>query len=258
MVLATVVASDDRRHLGAKALYSLDADDRLVVLQALGVPDAWGDHFHAFVQESVTPRRHVGGATTVSSGATSKTRRVKVEVFPHAPGVRVSIEVIRPKPRLIIAGAGHIAQPTHHIAAIVGFAVTVLDDRPAFANRERFPHAEEIICDDFSTGVERVGIDRDCAVVVVTRGHLHDLEVLRALKGKEWAYLGMIGSKRRVLTVIDKLRQEQGTDRLIERLHAPIGLDIGAESPAEIALAIVSEVVAVLRGGAGGHLKWQR
>lgn len=182
-------------------------------------------------------------------------KRVSIEPFASAPGVSLCIEIFRPRPRLVIAGGGHIAQPTHEIADIVGFAVTVLDDRPSFADPERFPRAERVVCDEFARGIRDLMIDSRTAVVVVTRGHLHDLEVLRALSGTEPAYVGMIGSRRRTLTVLQRLEDEGFPEEFIDRIYSPIGLDIGAETPREIALAIVSEVVCVLRGGSGAHLR---
>lgn len=237
-VLATVIGSSHEAALGAKALY-VDGEGLCAATKTL--PEAWREAVASRCQDLLETRH----------------QRIVAEALPGAPAVRVAYEPFAPVPRLIIAGGGHIAQPTCDIAAIVGFDVTVIDDRPAYANAERFPRASRVICDDFAAGVAQAGVDDSCAVVVVTRGHRHDLTVLQALKGSRPRYLGVIGSKRRVATVVEKLRELEFDEEFIERIYAPIGLDIGAESPEEIGLAIVAEVVCVLKGGSGGHLAWR-
>jgi xanthine dehydrogenase accessory factor len=125
-----------------------------------------------------------------------------------------------------------------------------VDDRPAFANRTRFPDVEEVIAEPFTEALQRLPLDADTYVVLVTRGHSHDVEALMELLDRPHAYIGMVGSRRRVRAVWDLLEAERGIAR--ERLghvYAPIGLDIGAETPAEIAIAIIAEVVLVRRGG---------
>lgn len=234
-VLATVIAGEAP---GAKALW-VEGEERLAVTPDF--PESW--------QTGVL--RRCRELSEEGSG------RVVVDSPEGDPGARVAYELFIPAPRLIIAGGGHIAQPTCAIAAIVGFDVTVIDDRPEFANEERFPQASRVICDDFAAALAQAGVDDSCAVVVVTRGHRHDLTVLAALKETRPRYLGVIGSRRRVATVVEKLRELGASEEFIERIYAPIGLDIGAESPEEIGLAIVAEVVCVLRGGNGGHLAWR-
>jgi len=133
----------------------------------------------------------------------------------------------------------------------------VIDDRPAFANRERFPHADEVICDAFSSGIQKARIDAATAVAVVTRGHRHDVEVLAAVAPLRPRYVGMIGSRRRVVEVIRRLQEMGVPQEFIDGIYAPIGLDIGAESPEEIGLAIVAEILCVLRGRSGGSLRWR-
>lgn len=182
-------------------------------------------------------------------------RRVRVESFAGPGPARVAFERFEPPVHVVIAGAGHIAVPACEIFAALGYSVTVLDDRPSYADPARFPKAERVVCAGFREGIEALPIDARTAVVVVTRGHLHDLEVLRALVGRPAFYVGMIGSRRRVLTVVRALAEEGVPEAFIQGLYAPIGLDIGAESPAEIALAIAAEVVSVARGGRGGHLR---
>ncbi|WP_094607083.1 hypothetical protein SPSIL_030000 [Sporomusa silvacetica DSM 10669] len=155
------------------------------------------------------------------------------------------------KLRAIVFGGGHISQPLVQLLSLIDFAVTVIDDRPEFANTARFPSAHQVVCNNFQLAMKNLTIDNGTAIIIVTRGHRYDLDCLRATMGSNARYLGMIGSKKRIREII-KLVQEEGAPIDIEkRLHAPIGLDIKAETPAEIALSIAAEVVAAFRGGSG-------
>lgn len=239
-LLVTVVAADEATAVGKKGLF---------VYEKKGAP-----RYHGELPEPLLPR------VTERAATFSLPPGRRIVTFEEEGGVRLAYELFSPKPRLAIVGAGHIAQPTHAFAAEIGFSVAVLDDRPAFANQERFSRADLVLCQSIAEGVGMLGIDEESAVVIVTRGHLHDLEALLALArlGVVPAYLGMIGSRRRVLTVLEALRQEQVDPSLLERLYAPIGLDIGADSPQEIALAIVAEILCVFRGASGGHLRYSK
>jgi len=148
-----------------------------------------------------------------------------------------------PEPRLIVLGGGHIALPLTEFAASCGFSVTVVDDRPAFANTERFPRASRVICDSFENALKSLALNRYCFVVVITRGHRHDMFCLREALRHETAYVGMIGSKNRVRTVRDALLEEGVEQALLDRVCAPIGLKIGAVTPAEIAVSILAEAI---------------
>lgn len=153
------------------------------------------------------------------------------------------------KQKALVLGAGHISQPLVHMLELIGYDVTVVDDRPDFANRHRFPEATEIVCETFATALTKMDMNRYQAAIIVTRGHRYDLDCLRALIQKPIAYLGMIGSQRRVQSVRELLIAEGVPAERLASLRAPIGLDIGAQSPAEIALSITAEVVAAVRGG---------
>ena len=165
------------------------------------------------------------------------------------------LEAVLPPPRLVILGAGHISVPLARMGKMMGFGVTVLDDRPSFASSQRFPEAEMVLAEEFPAGISRLGIDRTSYVVLVTRGHRHDVECLRELVMCDIAYLGMIGSRRRVRAVFDMLREEGIPEERLDRTHAPVGLDIGARTPEEIALSIMAEVVKVRRGGRAASLR---
>jgi len=170
---------------------------------------------------------------------------------------RVFIDPITGAQRLIIAGAGHIAAPLAALGSMLGFHVTVVDDRASFANHQRFPNADKIIVSPFSAAFESLRLDGHCYVISVTRGHSFDEEVVPAVlrqqthlpKGQAGCFLGMIGSRRRVRAMLGHL-EEEGFDRmLLGEIHAPLGLDIGAETPEEIAVSIVAEIIRERRTG---------
>ena len=167
---------------------------------------------------------------------------------------QVMIEVTERPAALVIVGGGHIGQSLAAVAAIAGFSVTVLDDREAFANADRFPSADRVICGDLVQELRGMSIDGATYVVLVSRGHKQDELGLREVVGSDAAYVGLIGSMRRVSTVLTHLAREGYPREALERVHTPIGLDIGAETPEEIAVSIVAELVAVRRGGTGAKL----
>jgi xanthine dehydrogenase accessory factor len=163
-------------------------------------------------------------------------------------------------PTLLIFGAGHVSLGLSRVAALAGFRVVVLDDRETFARSERFPDAAEVhAIADFGVAMEHVSIGQDTYGVIVTRGHQHDELVLRQLLGRPLVYLGLIGSRTKIVKLFQEL-EESGVPRAhLDRVHAPIGLDIGAETPEEIAVAIVAEMIARRRQGVDeGHDPAQR
>lgn len=175
--------------------------------------------------------------------------------------MEVFIEPIEPSPAVYIFGAGHVGQFVGRVAHDAGFQVHVIDDREKFANRERFPDAAEIVVEDIPTWLAQTTLPSSAYAVIVTRGHRHDLDALRALTVQNLRYLGLIGSRAKVKRLYDVL-VEDGTIPIerLENVHAPIGLDIGAVTPQEIAVAIVAELIAVRRGKeqqiAAASLKW--
>ncbi len=172
-------------------------------------------------------------------------------------GVELYVERIEAPGELVIVGAGHVAQPLAAIGKLLGYRVTVLDDRPDFARRDRFPDADRVIVADFSDPFRDVPIYARTRLVLVTRGHRYDYDCLRTLAamGAEPAYVGMIGSRRRVRAAFEQLAREGFDIAWLERVRAPIGLHLGAETPAEIAVAIAAEIVLADRGGTGKSLR---
>ena len=170
----------------------------------------------------------------------------------------VFIEPVLPPASLFIFGGGHVSLNLYEVARRAGFDVTVIDDREAYANRERFPQAREVIAGDFEKAMTRLTPAESSYIVIVTRGHRDDMRVLRWAVQTQARYIGMIGSKRKTITIFRELVKEGIAEHLFERVHAPIGLDIGAITPEEIAVAITAELIAVRRRAerALPHMSW--
>ena len=171
-------------------------------------------------------------------------------------------ERLQPAPRLVVCGAGHVGASLAKLAAFAGYQTTLIDDRAEFLKRDRFPEKqiELLVADDWSSAVrDAVGNGRGVSVAVVTRGHNEDEQCMHAVVRANPDYVGLIGSKRRTSIVIDRLREAGVSDEQLKKIHAPIGLDIGAVTPEEVALAILAEIVAARRGAHGGSLSsWRR
>ena len=164
----------------------------------------------------------------------------------------VHVDPLEPAPRLYVIGAGHVGWHLARLADAIDFRVHVIDDREKFANRERFPGADDIIVEPIADWLHRAEIPTTAYVVIVTRGHQGDLEAMRALAARDLRYLGLIGSRAKVARIRTVLLEEGMPSECLDRVHSPIGLDIGAVTPAEIAVAILAELIAVRRGVATG------
>jgi xanthine dehydrogenase accessory factor len=236
-VLATVVEVDPgvRVEPGAKCLVR----DGKVTGETIGNDRV----LRAILEESVTRLR------------AEKSRLVALDV-PEAGGkLEVFFEVMPAPPKLIVVGAGHIAVPLVKIAKVLDFHVTVIDDRLLYANRERFPDADEVLVGDMARTLREMTLTPSCYIVLITRGHAYDEPCLRVVLPTQAKYIGMIGSRRRIKACFQRFRDEEKiSEELLERVHAPIGLDIATETPAEIALSILGEVIKVRRGGGAASL----
>jgi xanthine dehydrogenase accessory factor len=170
----------------------------------------------------------------------------------------IFVEPILPPASLYIFGAGHVSINLYKTARSAGFDVTVVDDRETYANRERFPDAKEVIAEDFDKALARLAPTESSYLVIVTRGHRDDMRVLRWAVQTSARYVGMIGSKRKTITIFQELTKEGLAPELFERVYAPVGLDIGAITPEEIAVAITAELIAVRRHveRALPHMSW--
>ena len=197
----------------------------------------------------------------------AEAQTIKVEEF--APqlaawrGARVLFERIENEPRIVVCGAGHVGASLARLAHAIGYRVTLIDDRADFVARSRFPESEiELVAagDGWTSAVrDAVGKGRGVSVAVVTRGHNEDEECLRAVVAARPDYVGMIGSRRRTNIVLERLRETGVDEDILREVRAPVGLDIGAVSPEEVALAVLAEIVAKRRGGTGKPLSdWRR
>jgi xanthine dehydrogenase accessory factor len=171
-----------------------------------------------------------------------------------AGATAIYIEAVEHKPVFLVVGAGPIGRRLAQLADMLDFHVAVLDDREEFANAERIPEADEILCEDFEEALGRYPIGPNTSVVMVTRGHKQDELSLRKVLGRGAGYVGMIGSKRRTGAVLRHLREEGFAMEDLAAVRTPIGLDIGAETPEEIAVSIMAEVILLRRGGTGAPM----
>jgi xanthine dehydrogenase accessory factor len=158
---------------------------------------------------------------------------------------------LEPRPTLVIAGAGHVGGALADIASRAGFDVAVIDDRADFVAPERFPTAKQRIVGEIEVELGRYPITPHTYVVIVTRGHRHDGRALGAVVGSNARYVGVIGSKRKIVTIFEDLHRQGAAREQLARVHAPVGLDLGAVTPAEIAVSIAAELIAVRRRGGG-------
>jgi xanthine dehydrogenase accessory factor len=236
-VLATVVETDGITGVepGAKCLVR----DGAVVGETIGDAAV----VQAIVQESSARLR------------TEKSQLMALKVPQSGAKLEVFFEVMPAPPKLIVVGAGHIAVPLVKLAKVLDFYVTVIDDRLLYANRERFPDADEVLVGDMAQMLKEMAITPSCYIVLITRGHAYDEPCLRVVLPSQAKYIGMIGSRRRIKACFQRFRDEDKiSEELIEKVYAPIGLDIATETPAEIALSILAEVVKVRRGGEAASL----
>lgn len=174
--------------------------------------------------------------------------------------LEIFVEPVLPPAELYIFGAGHVAVSLYKVARIAGFDITVVDDREVYASRERFPEAQEVIAEDLDKAMERLQPSASSYIVIVTRGHRDDMRVLRWAVQTPARYVGMIGSKRKTITIFKELQKEGLPAELFDRVHAPVGLDIGAITPEEIAVSITAELIAKRRNVERElpHMSWFR
>jgi xanthine dehydrogenase accessory factor len=197
------------------------------------------------------PRRPVQAVYYRSEGS----RIHRLEARGGAEAYEVMLEIVEAPVTLLICGGGHIGLSLATIGEHVGFSVVVMDDREMYANRERFPMADRVLSGDFAEMLGDFPIGPNTYVVMVSRGHKQDETCLRAVVNRGAAYVGMIGSKRRVSTVLRHLAEEGFDIEALERIYTPIGFDLGAETPEEIAVSIIAELIAVRRGGSGRPMR---
>ena len=161
--------------------------------------------------------------------------------------LNIFVEPVIPQPRAFIFGGGHVSKSISKVATLAGFSTIVIDDREAFANPERFPEAEATYAEEYEAAFPKLPVNSTSYLIIVTRGHRDDMRVLRWAVSTPAKYISMIGSKRKTIGVIKELEKEGIPRAAFEKIFAPMGLDIGAESPEEIAISVVAEMIAVRR-----------
>jgi xanthine dehydrogenase accessory factor len=161
--------------------------------------------------------------------------------------LNIFVEPVVPQPRAFIFGGGHVSKSLSKVANLAGFSTTIVDDREAFANAERFPEAEETYAEEYESVFPKLPITSTSYLIIVTRGHRDDMRVLRWAVATPAKYIAMIGSKRKTISVVRELEKEGFPREDFEKIFAPMGLEIGAESPEEIAISVVAEMIAVRR-----------
>lgn len=242
-VLVTVIESDWPDSVGAKMLIEFPSLERHHII---------GGAFHAWLESHHRPLLAQIVDLARSFAGEEEARIASFKLADDAASPRVMMERLRAEPQLIICGAGHIGQALAPMGRMLDFDVVVIDDRENYASRDLFPDPEiQLIVNPFAEALAPLKFSRSSCIVIVTRGHKHDEACLRILLDSPAGYIGMIGSRRRVITVFRRLLDEGISPRMIQRVHAPIGLDIGARTPAEIAVSILAEVVLNKYGGTG-------
>jgi xanthine dehydrogenase accessory factor len=169
--------------------------------------------------------------------------------------LNVFVEPVIPQPRAFIFGAGHVSKSLSKVARIAGFETVIVDNREAFANRERFPEADEVFAEEYEDVFPKLNINSTSYLIIVTRGHRDDMRVLRWAVNTPAKYIAMIGSKRKTIAIVHELEREGLPREAFERIFAPMGLEIGAVTPEEIAVSVVAEMIAVRR--APGADEWK-
>ena len=236
-----------------RRLSSVDPDARSALLTVIDGPD-FGDKCLLSSGELLW-ERDAGGFFARNPGAIGAADRLGVL---ELGGQRVFCEPLGREPQLVVCGGGHVSIPLIRVAKLLGLPVTVLEDRPAFAENARAAGADRVICGPFEAGLGQIPGNGDTFFAIVTRGHGSDIRCLEAISRKPHAYIGVIGSRRRVAVVKSCLIEERGWDpKVIDGIYMPIGLDIGAQTPEEIAVAIMAQIIQV-RNRDGGKVVWPR
>jgi xanthine dehydrogenase accessory factor len=161
--------------------------------------------------------------------------------------LNIFVEPVIPQPRAFIFGGGHVSKSISKVATLAGFSTSIVDNREAFANQERFPEAEATYAEEYEDVFPKLPVNSSSYIIIVTRGHRDDMRVLRWAVNTPAKYIAMIGSKRKTISVVHELEKEGIPREVFDKVFAPMGLEIGAEMPEEIAISVVAEMIAVRR-----------
>jgi xanthine dehydrogenase accessory factor len=245
-------ASDETLRLYERLRKHADGGGRGALLTRLDPPDSDAPHRGAKLLVLDTGEREGGlGSAALDERSTSETQgllRAGKSTTLTVDGTRIFAEVFAPPSIMLIVGAGHVSMPLTSLARIVGFKTIVIDGRPRFATRERFPDVDELKIGIPSELVQEVALVPTTALVLVAHDYKYDLPVLKHALQTPVGYIGLLGSSRRGKAILDLLREDGVAEDLLTRVRVPIGLDLGAQAAPEIALAVLAEVLAVQRG----------
>lgn len=222
--------------------------EELKIALALPEGDIWS--------ETVLAGKHAGEKRLSCGDGAGAEGEQKVKTLHDTESqTRIYRERIGRTPKMVICGAGHVSMPIIRMGKMLGFTVTVIEDRPKFADHARAAGADQVLCEPFADGLSKIRGDSDSWFIVVTRGHRYDTECLEAILQKPYAYVGMMGSRRRVAIVKDQLEAKGVCREALDGVHTPIGLKIGAETPEEIAVSVMAEIIQVKNAGSakGGY-----
>ena len=206
--------------------------------------------------ETVLAGEHAGEKRLSCGDGAGAEGEQKVKTLHDAESqTRIYRERIGRTPKMVICGAGHVSMPIIRMGKMLGFTVTVIEDRPKFADHARASGADQVLCEPFSDGLSKIRGDSDSWFIIVTRGHRYDTECLEVILQKPYAYVGMMGSRRRVAIVKDQLEARGVCREALDGVYTPIGLKIGAETPEEIAVSVMAEIIQVKNAGSakGGY-----
>ncbi|NQW20944.1 MAG: XdhC family protein [Chloroflexi bacterium] len=199
------------------------------------------------------------GSEKLDSNAIDKARKLmamgKNDYIATESGAEYFVEAYTTPPTLVLAGGGHVSKAISNIASTLGFRIFVIDDRQEFSNPDRFPEAEQTVVSDYGSAFEKLPIGTNSFIVIATRGHRYDASATASAMRTPASYVGLLGSKRKTILIFEELFAEGFTMEEVQSVRSPIGLDISARTPAEIALSIMSEIVGFRLGGNGGTLK---
>ncbi|MBI21389.1 MAG: hypothetical protein CL780_03985 [Chloroflexi bacterium] len=198
------------------------------------------------------------GSNSLNSDAISKSRNLLAlgkNEYVKKDGREYYIEAYTTQPNLVLAGGGHISNAIAPIAKTLGFKVFVIDDRQEFSNSERFPDADKTLVADYPEGIKKLVPNANTFVVVATRGHRHDDDAIAAALETDASYIGLVGSKRKAILIFEQLISKGFTEKQIKEIRSPIGINIGARTPEEIAISIVSEILSFRLGGTESSMK---
>ena len=250
---------DDYLEIGEELIGAYEGGDAVSLATVVNVP-AEGKNLGAKLL------LRLDGSTTGTLGnseldtrATEVAQRVadvgNIESFSTSDGTEVFVEGFTTPPTLVMVGGGHVGKATADLAHNLGYRVFVVDDRPEFSNKERFPYAEEIVVAPYDEWPKHLDVNVNSFVVAATRGHRFDDMALESALTTKARYVGLLGSRRKNLMIYQRLSMEGVPLERLKEIHAPVGLDIGALTPEELAVSIMSEIIMVRRGGKGGPLQ---